>query len=104
MERAPGRTLEEDERRKMAARMLAVAAGRPPTDGRPLARPRRREGRKAPLGREPARRLRRGARWLEGLLLDLREWLGFRAALCAAAAAWSLALVLVLGSLGAVGR
>ena len=109
MLRSPTRTLDDGERRKIAARMLAVTARRPmPEEGPPANRRRRRQGDgQAKLGGGAVRLLQgRGApqaRRLERLLLDPLERLRFPAVFCAAAAAWGVALALVLGCLGVVG-
>lgn len=110
MERSLTRTLDESERRRIAARMLASVPGGPAVPhGAPVSssRPRRNGGAAIRVGLETVRRRKRRvrpARLLVPLLLELPAKLGFPAAFCAAAAAWSAAVVLALGCFGVVGR
>lgn len=97
--------LDDGERRRVAAMMLASARG-VAVDGRAVPRSPRRDARPDTARRGPTRwqecRGSRLARSLAPLLLRLPETLGFRAAFCTAVAAWSTALVLFLGSFGVV--
>ena len=102
--------MNESERRRIAARMLAVASGGlTPEEGspEPYRHRRRQNSGKAEPCRGPARPIRRHgarqARRLERPLLDLLEKLGSPTAFCAAAAVWGIAVALTLGCLGAVG-
>ena len=112
MDRGPVLTLDDNERRKIAARMRAgTSAGQKPQegpcDGPKRQRQRRRDGRKAAPERGAARLLGSHgacqARRFERLLLDLPERLGFPAAFCAAAVTWSVAVALVLGCFEVLG-
>ncbi len=92
MQGTSARVLDESERRLVAATMLAAARGAPESPEREARRDARR--------RAPVRRRERRPtlpRDLAPFLLLLPEKLGFRAAFCAAVAAWGAALVLSLG-------
>ncbi len=99
MQRGSARTLDESERRRVGAMMVASAQGSLP-GGRATPSSSRHGGNREARGRDQARRRKGRAdlgRHLVPLLLELPGKVGFRTAFCAAVAAWSLALVLSLG-------
>ncbi|CAA9254470.1 MAG: hypothetical protein AVDCRST_MAG08-2280 [uncultured Acetobacteraceae bacterium] len=92
MQKTVTRTLDDGERRRMAAMMLGARGGAPSS---PRREGKREVGRSASV-RHRSRRLTL-PRQLVPLLLELPGKLGFRGAFCAAVAAWGTALVLSLG-------
>ena len=100
MQQGSARTLDEGERRRMAAMMLASARGGSPGGRSSQYSPPRQGYRGETRSRVRVRRRQPRtdlARRLVPLLLELPGRLGFRRAFCAAVAAWSIALVFSLG-------
>ena len=94
------RTLDDGERRRVVAMMLATAKGAP-ADARSTRRgPGREVGR--PGSARPRSRRPELAHRLVPFLLELPRRLGFRTAFCAAVAAWGIGLVVFLGCLEVV--
>ena len=88
------RALDENERRRVGAMMLAAAQGAPASSSRDK---RRNAGRRAPV-----RHRERGHALLSRLvplLLEMPGRLNFKTAFCVAAAAWGAVLVIFLGYL-----